>query len=54
MPLTTPQVQWTNNIQRTESDATIQAQKEANRFHEGKENSHLANDSSMSRTTNRT
>ena len=38
----------TNTIQRTESDATIQAQKEANRFHEGKENSHLANDSSMS------
>lgn len=35
-------------VQRTESDATIRAQQEANRFHEGKENSHKANDSSMS------
>jgi len=42
------QVQWTNTSQRTESDATIRAQQEANRFHEGKENSHKANDSSMS------
>ena len=33
--------------QRTVSDAEIKAQQEANRFHEGKENSHKANDSSM-------
>jgi hypothetical protein len=32
--------------QRTVSDAEIKAQQEANRFHEGKENSHKANDSS--------
>jgi hypothetical protein len=42
------QVQLTNTLQRTESNATIKAQQEANRFHEGKENSHKANDSSMS------
>jgi hypothetical protein len=35
--------------QRTVSDAEIKAQQEANRFHEGKENSHKANDSSMFR-----
>lgn len=39
--------QLTNNtLQRTVSDAEIKAQQEANRFHEGKENSHKANDSS--------
>ena len=42
------QVKWSDIVQRTESDATIRAQQEANRFHEGKENSHKANDSSMS------
>lgn len=38
--------QSTDNLQRTVSDAEIKAQQEANRFHEGKENSHKANDSS--------
>jgi hypothetical protein len=38
--------QLTNNLQRTVSDAEIKAQEQANRFHEGKENSHKANDSS--------
>ena len=33
-------------MQRTVSDAEIKAQQEANRFHEGKENSHKANESS--------
>ena len=36
--------------QRTVSDAEIKAQQEANRFHEGKENSHKANDSKDERT----
>jgi hypothetical protein len=40
------QTQLTNTPQRTVSDAEIKAQQEANRFHEGKENSHKANDSS--------
>jgi hypothetical protein len=39
-------IQSTNTLQRTVSDAEIKAQQEANRFHEGKENSHKANDSS--------
>ena len=39
-------IQLTNTLQRTVSDAEIKAQQEANRFHEGKENSHKANDSS--------
>lgn len=34
--------------QRTRSDAEIEEEKKENRFHEGKENSHKANDSSMS------
>ena len=38
--------QSTNNPQRTVSDAEVKAQQEANRFHEGKENSHKAQDSS--------
>jgi hypothetical protein len=38
--------QSTHTPQRTVSDAEIKAQQEANRFHEGKENSHKANDSS--------
>jgi hypothetical protein len=33
--------------QRTVSDATIEEQKKENRFHEGKDNSHKATDSSM-------
>jgi hypothetical protein len=32
--------------QRTVSDSVIEEQKKENRFHEGKEHSHLANDSS--------
>merc|ERR1712093_774023 len=36
--------------QRTVSDAEIKAQQEANRFHEGKENSHKANDSKDERS----
>ncbi|KAM0715840.1 hypothetical protein Q7P37_008354 [Cladosporium fusiforme] len=36
--------------QRTEKDSVIQAQEAANRFHEGKENSHKANDSKDERT----
>lgn len=32
--------------QRTVKDSVIEEQKKENRFHEGKENSHLANDSS--------
>jgi hypothetical protein len=39
-------IQLTDTLQRTVSDAEIKAQQEANRFHEGKENSHKANDSS--------
>jgi hypothetical protein len=33
--------------QRTVSDSVIEQEKKENRFHEGKENSHQANDSSM-------
>lgn len=33
--------------QRTVSDATLQEEKKENRFHEGKDNSHKATDSSM-------
>jgi hypothetical protein len=33
--------------QRTVSDATIEQEKKENRFHEGKEHSHQATDSSM-------
>ena len=36
--------------QRTVSDAQIQQEQKENRFHEGKENSHLANDSKDERT----
>lgn len=32
--------------QRTVKDSVLEEQKKENRFHEGKENSHLANDSS--------
>lgn len=35
------------NEQRTVSDAQLEEEKKENRFHEGKDNSHLANDSSM-------
>jgi hypothetical protein len=34
------------NEQRTVSDATLEEEKKENRFHEGKENSHQATDSS--------
>ena len=34
------------NEQRTVSDQQLEEQKKENRFHEGKDNSHLANDSS--------
>jgi hypothetical protein len=34
------------NEQRTVSDAQLEEEKKENRFHEGKDNSHLANDSS--------
>jgi|TARA_R110002003_G_scaffold58_9_gene5191 hypothetical protein len=34
--------------QRTVKDSEIEEQKKENRFHEGKDNSHLANDSSKS------
>lgn len=34
--------------QRTVPDSVIEEMKKENRFHEGKENSHLANDSSKS------
>jgi hypothetical protein len=34
------------NEQRTVSDAQIEEEKKENRFHEGKDNSHLANDPS--------
>ena len=38
---------YQNDDQRTVSDATIEQEKKDNRFHEGKEHSHKANDPSM-------
>ena len=34
------------HFQRTEKNSAIEEQKKENRYHEGKDNSHLANDSS--------
>lgn len=39
--------QCTNPTQKNVPNSVIEAQQAANRFHEGKENSHKANDSSM-------
>jgi len=38
------------NEQRTVSDAQLEEEKKENRFHEGKDNSHLANDSKDERS----